>query len=655
MTAAVTKKRSNLVNYIPMLLVVIMVALLLAPAVRTVIQNAASSSASSEDTDASSSAVSDGEYYLTWEEYVAGHNITAWNWNDAADAIEAVAFHAADLYDAGDKDTAYDFAKATYWGYYETTGFERNVMTYISGSRVSAVELQFTTLRKAVKKDLGSETVRAEAQTLSDMLHEDALILSPEGALANISSGSASGADLPLKWEEYIEVNNITAWNWNDAADAIEKVAFHAADLYDAGDMDNAYDYAKATYWGYYETTGFERNVMTYISGSRVSAVELQFTTLRKAVKKDLGSETVRAEAQALSDMLHEDALILSPEGAIAGTGASGSETTAASGTSSSAGGVATFVGAFGIILREGLEAILVVGAIIAYLVKSGNKKGIIPVYIGAVLGVVLSFVLAGVLAWLKSINPETTMTQEIIEGFAALIAVVVLFYVSNWMVSKSESAAWEGYIQGKVAGSAESGNMFALAFTAWLAVFREGAEVILFYQPMLGEGHAGMVWAGFGVGCAALVVVFLLIRLLSIRLPIKPFFLGTSILMAFMTICFLGSGIKELMEGGVFDDFEFMLTRPEWLSWIPYGDMPGASICDVLGFYPMIGTFVPQMILLAITIVTFIIVLRRNKKIRLEAEATAAAEEGASSDSPVILSEAEDAVEGASPEDLSS
>ncbi|MBQ8305417.1 MAG: FTR1 family iron permease [Blautia sp.] len=624
-------KNKNLVNYIPMILVVAMVVLLLSPAVATVIRNAARNrNSGTTDTEATTETVGDGDYYLTWEEYIAGHGITDWNWNDAADAIERVAFHAADLYEAGDMDQAYDFAKATYWGYYETTGFERNVMTYISGSRVSAVELQFTTLRKAVKKDLGLETVKEEAQKLSDMLHEDALVLSPEGAIASVGGGQAE--DYYLTWEEYIAGHGITNWNWNDAADAIEKVAFHAADLYEAGDMDQAYDFAKATYWGYYETTGFERNVMTYISGSRVSAVELQFTTLRKAVKKDLGLDTVKEEAQKLSDMLHEDALVLSPEGAIAESGAAAeagdaAETKAADTTTISSGSAAaTFVGSFGIILREGLEAILVVGAIIAYLIKSGNKKGIIPVYVGSVLGIVCSFIMAGILAWLKSINPETTMTQEIIEGFAALIAVVVLFYVSNWMVSKSEAAAWEGYIQGKVEGSVQTGNMFALGFTAWLAVFREGAEVILFYQPMLGEGHANMVWAGFGVGCAVLVVVFLLIRFLSIRLPIKPFFLATSILMAFMTICFLGSGIKELMEGGVFDDFEFMLTKPSWLLWIPDAASgtggTAAEVCNTLGFYPYLGTFIPQVILLVITVVTFVIVLKRNKRIRLEAEA---------------------------------
>ena len=163
---------------------------------------------------------------------------------------------------------------------------------------------------------------------------------------------------------------------------------------------------------------------------------------------------------------------------------------------------------------------------------------------------------------------------------------------------------------------------MFALAFTAWLAVFREGAEVILFYQPMLREGHPEMVWAGFGVGVAALVVVFFMIRFLFIRLPLKPFFMGTSILMAAMAISFLGAGIKELIEGAVFEeiewaDFSWVSNSPRWLSWIPYNDT-----LDVLGIYPLLGTILPQLILLTITIVTFVMHLRRNRKIAAETAA---------------------------------
>ena len=557
----------------------------------------------------------DAEIPLTWEEYVAINGITAWNWNDAADAIEAVANRAVALYESGDLDQAYTYAKATYWGYYETTGFERNVMTRISGARVSEVELAFTNFRKAIKKDNGLEAVQAAADTLVGFLHEDALILSPEGAMNGSSGGSSVPADLeiPLTWEEYMAANGVTAWNWNDAADAIDAVAAKAVSLYIAGDTDEAYTYAKATYWGYYETTGFERNVMTRISGARVSEVELAFTNFRKAIKKDNGVEAVQAAADTLVGFLHEDAMILSPEGALFLTGSaeSGESTETQAAASSTGGAIAVFLGSFAIILREGLEAILIVGAIIAYLVKSGNKKGVVPVYIGSALGVVCSFIMAAVLNWLLSRSAEYHMSQEIIEGIAALTAVVVLFWVSNWMVSKSESAAWTSYIESKASTGTEKGSNFALAFTAWLAVFREGAEVILFYQPMLAEDRPDMVWAGFLVGVAALVVVFILIRFVSIKLPLKPFFLGTSILMAIMCISFLGAGIKELMEGGIFDSMEWALASPAWLSWIPYNDT-----LDVLGIYPLVGTIVPQLILTAITIATFAIQIHRNNKL---------------------------------------
>ena len=130
----------------------------------------------------------------------------------------------------------------------------------------------------------------------------------------------------------------------------------------------------------------------------------------------------------------------------------------------------------------------------------------------------------------------------------------------------------------------------------------------------MLSEDRPDMVWGGFLVGVACLVVVFLAIRFLSVRLPIGPFFTVTSLLMAAMSISFLGAGIKELMEGGVFDNFEIALMSPPWLSWIPYNDT-----LDVLGIYPLVGTIVPQLILLAITIITFVMHLRRNKKLREE------------------------------------
>ena len=581
---------------------------------------------------ASQAVFADDTYYLTWEEYMTANGVTDWNYNDLAATIAGVANHAVELYEAGDLDEAYTYAKATYWGFYETSGFERNTMNYISGSRVSEVELAFTTLRKAIKKDNGLEAVRAAADSLIEKLTTDGLLLSPEGPVfADASGASAGGAaqgqaavldTYYLSWDEHREAYGVGEWNYNDLASVIAGVANHAVELYNNGEMEDAYAFAKATYWGYYETSGFERNTMNFISGSRVSEVELAFTTLRKAIKKDNGAEAVQAAADSLTSKLFEDGMILSPEGPVMGS-AAGADTAAASTGSTgktSASGIAVFLGAFAIILREGLEAILIVGAIIAYLIKTGNSKSVFPVYIGSALGVVCSFIMAGIINMLLARSAEYHMSQEIIEGIAALTAVVVLFWVSNWMVSKSEAAVWSQYIEGRVATSATAGNVLALGFTAWLAVFREGAEVILFYQPMLAEDRPDMVWAGFGFGVVCLVVIFLAIRFMSVRLPLKPFFMGTSILMAAMSICFLGAGIKELMEGGVLDGLEWAIYSPSWLSWIPYND-----VLDVLGIYPLIGTLVPQLILLAITIVTFIMHLRHNKKVRLEAEQKAA------------------------------
>ena len=419
-------------------------------------------------------------------------------------------------------------------------------------------------------------------------------------------------------WAEYQEAGG-TADTWNDKADVIDGVLNYAVTLFEQGILTkddgspNAYDVInKGGYYGYYETTGFERNTNA-ISGARVSQVELQFSTTRKIAKKGGSLEEFQEAVNTLSSMLHEDANTL--DGVSPGETAS-SDSTATSSTSAAA---TAWTLSFTIILREGFEAILIVGAIVAYLkVSAGDDKKektrkARPVYIGAVVGIIASFLLAWLLNAIKLAN---SASQEIIEGVTALIAVCVLYYVSNWMLSKSETDAWTGYIKNKVAKSSERGSMFALAFTAFLAVFREGAEGVLFYQPLLNQGNDASVLSGFIIGCICLVFVWLIINFLSIKIPIKPFFTATSILMFIMSIAFLGSGIKELIEGGVFE-----AASPAWLSWIPYTDF-----LDMLGIYPLLETLIPQLILLIITVIIFVVVTKKNRAIHEEAEAKRAA-----------------------------
>ena len=552
-----------------------------------------------------------GTDYETWEDYKAGTGIKGVTWNEVCDAIDEVLDKAASLYKDGDADGALSWmsnAKNSYWG---ASGFKIEMQKKLPSANKKNIETHFSSCNSVIKNNGSQDELDAWIDELKSAMRTAANKLDGvEEEIEIAEEKDTAATDIFAKqycstWEEYQNISGLTTWTWNDVADAMTEVFKEAKAKYDGGDAEGAYNCVNDGYYGYYETTGFERNAMGYISGSRKSEVELQFSAC-KSVTKDKGPvDEFNKQVDILRSMIRTDANKLD------GVDENGQAT----GDSRSAG-IATFIACFTIILRDGFEAILVVGAIIAYLIKTTvksyeeRKRQLNPVYAGAVMGIILSFVSAWALNRLKLAN---SASQEIIEGVTALIAVVVLYWVSNWMVSKSESEAWDAYIKKQLKKGSEKGSTFALAFTAFLAVYREGAEVILFYQPLLSGDNMNMVWAGFIVGAICLVFVYLAIRLLSVRIPLKPFFLATSILMFIMSIAFLGSGIKELIEGDVIH-----MTSPAWVAWIPSN-----AVLEILGIYPCVQTVVPQLILLAITIVLFVFWMKRNKKLREEMAAS--------------------------------
>jgi len=421
------------------------------------------------------------------------------------------------------------------------------------------------------------------------------------------------GTEVYATWKEY-QKSGQASGTWNDVAAAMDQAFDKAQELFSAKDYDGAYKWINNAYYGYYETTGFERMAMGYIAGSRKTEVELQFASCKSVAKNKGTEEEFKKELDTLRSMIHKDANVLDGK-SDADDSASSSDNASAGSTKSTSTSAATaaFVASFSIILREGFEAILIVGAMIAYLVKMAGednarrKKLLLPIYIGSVMGVVMSLVLAWLLNLLRLAN---SASQEVIEGITALTAVFVLYYVSNWMLSKSETEAWSSYIKSKAEQSSASNNTRALGFTAFLAVFREGAEVVLFFQPMLAGDNIHSVFMGFIIGCISLVFVYLAIHFLSLRIPIKPFFTFTSILMFVMSISFLGGGIKELIEGDVLP-----MTSPAWLQWIPSNDL-----MDVLGIYPTLQTLIPQLILLVITVVVYVKQTKKNHALHAQA-----------------------------------
>lgn len=555
----------------------------------------------------------EASYPASWQAYMEENGIEELTYNAVVDGMTQVLDAAAQSYRSGDADTALkqiSDAKNVYWG---GSGFKVQMQKKLPAIHKSTALADFKSCTKTIKEGGSAD----DFDTVKDVLIADLrnaankldgvkvdLDIAEEGETAATALFAEQYYD---DWATYsAAAGKESDWTWNDVADAMAEVFRDAKAKYADGDPETAYSRVNDGYYGYYETTGFERNTMGYISGARKSEVELQFSAAKSASKGDSADEFNEA-VDVLRTMIRTDANKLD------GVDENGNST----GGGRSAG-LATFIACFTIILREGFEAILVVGAIIAYLIKTtmeksgeDRKRQLRPVYAGAILGIILSFVSAWLLNQLKLAN---SASQEVIEGVTALIAVAVLFYVSNWMASKSESEAWDAYIKSKVGEAARTGSSFALAFTAFLAVYREGAEVILFYQPLLSGGNTKMVWLGFAVGCVCLVFVYLAIRLMSVRLPLKPFFLATSILMAIMSIAFLGSGIKELIEGDV-----IAMHSPAWVAWIPSN-----SVLEILGIYPCVETVVPQLILLAITIITFVFWLRRNRKLREQMESAA-------------------------------
>jgi len=420
--------------------------------------------------------------------------------------------------------------------------------------------------------------------------------------------GAASEDGYYMTYKSYMSGEDLQSRpDWNTIADEIGKLVDGGVALYKQGaDAKNkagytAYECISRAYGSWYETSGFERTTLGSIGSARVTAVELQFSNCKSAFKLELNEENVakiQAETQKLKDMLKEDAAILSPAGGGSTVGAWG-----------------TFIAVFGILLREGLEAILIVGAIVAYLVKTGNKNKAWVIYVGSLIAIGASFLLA----WLLSLLNLTGIPQEIIEGVTALIAVCVLVYVANWMFSKAESESWNNYIKGKVSSSVDNGKTFALGATAFLAVFREGAEVVLFCQQYINdakegliEGGMGVIWGGIGVGFIAIAIVFVLIRVFSVKLPLKPFFMVTSIFMAVMSVAFIGGGFKELIEGEV-----FIIPTIAGLEW-----MLNSEVLTFLGIYPTYLTLGAQLALTVFWVVTFIIQVKKNKRKKVTEQA---------------------------------
>lgn len=236
----------------------------------------------------------------------------------------------------------------------------------------------------------------------------------------------------------------------------------------------------------------------------------------------------------------------------------------------------------FLILLREGFEAMLVVMALAAYLRRSAGGRGMSSLYAGVGVALVASVLTA---YGMKILFDVSGPGKEVLEGVTMLFAAAVLLYVSHWLLAKRQSDKWQAYIRRKVDSALSKGQLWALALAVFLAVYREGAETILFYYALAGqaENAALPMLLGSSGAAAALVATFLIMRTASLRLPLPLFFSATAALLFYLAFSFAGTGILELQEAG----------------WVDITPLPGIPRLTWLGVYPTIETLLAQAVVL--------------------------------------------------------
>ncbi len=293
--------------------------------------------------------------------------------------------------------------------------------------------------------------------------------------------------------------------------------------------------------------------------------IETAMTALRNKIRSGITYEEIQGDVKAINNKLNLAENILHNR---------------------SLNGAPAFAGSLFILLREGLEAILIIAALVAFLIKTNRRDGLKYIHAGWILAL-----LAGGLTWWASLSlfNISGASREITEGVAAIVAMVVLLYVGFWMHDKSSAEKWKKFIDDNMNKALGSGTLWALTGLSFIAVYREAFETILFYQAMwvqTDDGGRAMVIAGMLVASLLLLIVGWLIMKYSFKLPLRQFFSVTAGLMFVLAIIFAGKGVAALQEAGV-------------LSSSPVNFIH----IDLLGIYPNLQGLVLQLILIVVAV----------------------------------------------------
>lgn len=480
-------------------------------------------------------------------------------WVEALEDIDAGLKSALAAYKSGDRDKAASLVERTQFDHYKNSLLETAIRGGLSQRRNFEHNEGFSGIAAMLRAGEPAAKVEAETAGLLSALREDVPGL-PLVPGAKVRKGAAAPQ----------------ARDWTKAGGELKLAFAEAARRYGRGEADQAVQAVQDAYFDLFEASGLEAAI-----GARDAAAKAEIEAGFGLVIAKMRGRAPAAELPwAALDGAVERALRPLSKGADSPW--------------------AIFLYSLTIILREGIEAILIVTMITAYLIKTGHRDKLRVIYNGCASAVAASALTAFVVKWALR---ASSASQEALEGATMLLAAAVLFSVSYWLISKLEARKWTAFIHDKIGGSLSSNSLRALWFAAFLAVYREGAETVLFYQALAsGSTGAGITAAagGFAVGCAALAAFFLAMRRGALKVPLKPFFLLTGSMLYLMAVVFAGKGIMELASAKAF---------------VPTL-VPGAPTVPLLGLYPYVQTLLPQLALVLAAAVALPNTMRRNSDV---------------------------------------
>lgn len=344
----------------------------------------------------------------------------------------------------------------------------------------------------------------------------------------------------------YLRTHPKALFSQNRFIELSEVKLLEAEEAYGQGDRAAARSAALSAY-----LDGFEmiEQQLSAVDNGLMRGVERQFMKVREAIERQRSVEEVSDNIAAARQGLKEAADALGGEGLSP---------------------AATFSASFFILFREGLEALLIVAALLTFTRKANAHQATKHIHIGWMAALV-----AGLATWFvaaKLIN-FSGASRELTEGVGGVLAAVILFYVGFWMHSNSNSQKWMGYIKSKVDNALDGGTVWALALVSFVSVYREMFETILFYQALWSQvteaTQAYMVY-GLLAAIVALAVVCVLIFRIGMKLPLGLFFKATSVVLLLLSFVLLGKGIAALQEAGVFNAYYLDLPTVVWLGFFP-------------------------------------------------------------------------------------